>query len=556
MRRRGQAAREARSGTPARGADGTPCRSDVRPNGVRPRRARGAGAGQRRWPREEGIARRPPLGGRRGDETWVGPRCVRGRGRAGRPSPGATRDAAAAAALAGERGHLVVGERIGPSDRSAGGGTTAELRRLDEALAAAGGGRLVDAVRRDPNGAARALLARCVWTPDLQAALALQASLPGGWLAVTRDGGAVLDAVTVRIGRGDSPLERRAAADRLVREVEGLQAEAEAAEREQAAAAEAAAEALGALERARAAESGAVARRRGRRCRAGRGPELERRPEAACTRPGGSPGTEANRARRPSPAGATGEPSSVSPAPGQREGEARRGLGTRARAAARRTPRRRLATTSNRGRRNRGGARGGGGGAAEARLAGASPRSRPRARTRAGDDGTGGGDLRPRLAEAAARERSSLLRTPAERASLAVAERTATTPASGCDRDAGARRGRGGDGCPRAWTRSAQVLWARRLARRACAARRGRRRPHDPFHHGRDTRPAPAEAPEHRLPRRGGHSSSSVSARAERRSTAGPAWAAECHRRATDPAAGVLRRRFPHSGGQSVPWTE
>ena len=143
-----------------------------------------------------------------------------------------------------------------------GGGTPAELRRLDDALAGVAGGRLADAVRRDPNGAVRALLARAVWAPDLAAALELQPVLPLGWLAITRDGSAVVDALTVRIGRGDSPLERRAEADRLERDVVALQAEADEAEREAKAATAAAAAARTALETARVAESAAAARRR------------------------------------------------------------------------------------------------------------------------------------------------------------------------------------------------------------------------------------------------------------------------------------------------------
>jgi chromosome segregation protein len=164
--------------------------------------------------------------------------------------------------LASERGHLVVRERVAAADKAPGGGTALELRRLDEAVASVGGGRLVDAVRRDPTGAVRALLARVVWIPDLDAALAMQASLPIGWLAVVRDGQAVLDPFTVRVGRGESPLERRAEADRLGREVEALQAEADAAEAEARSATTAAADARRALEQARAAESTAAADRR------------------------------------------------------------------------------------------------------------------------------------------------------------------------------------------------------------------------------------------------------------------------------------------------------
>ncbi|HYO43092.1 MAG TPA: AAA family ATPase [Candidatus Limnocylindrales bacterium] len=167
-----------------------------------------------------------------------------------------------ASSLAGERGHVVVRERLSAVDKVPGGGTVGDLRRLEDALAGAAGGRLTDAVRRDPNGAVRALLARAVWTPDLAAALEVQPVLPLGWIVVSRDGGAVVDAFTVRIGRGDSPLERRAEADRLAREAEALQAEADVAEAETKTAAGAAAAARAALEVARGIESTAAARRR------------------------------------------------------------------------------------------------------------------------------------------------------------------------------------------------------------------------------------------------------------------------------------------------------
>ena len=169
---------------------------------------------------------------------------------------------AGAATLSAERGHVVVRERLAGADRHPGGGTPGEVRRLEDALAVAGGGRLADAIRRDPHGAVRPLLARAVWAPDLGAALELQAVLPLGWLAVARDGSAVVDALSLRMGRGDSPLERRAEIDRLGREVAALQAESDAAEQEAGTSTAGAAGARAALEEARIAESAAVAHRR------------------------------------------------------------------------------------------------------------------------------------------------------------------------------------------------------------------------------------------------------------------------------------------------------
>jgi chromosome segregation protein len=167
------------------------------------------------------------------------------------------------ASMAGERGHVVVRERLTAAEKVPGGGTPGDLRRLEDVLATVSGGRLTEAVRRDPNGAVRALLSRSVWTPDLASALAVQAVLPLGWIAVTRDGTAVIDSFTVRIGRGDSPLERRAEAERLGREADVLQAETDAAEHESTAATAVAAATRAALEAARVAESAAAARRRG-----------------------------------------------------------------------------------------------------------------------------------------------------------------------------------------------------------------------------------------------------------------------------------------------------
>ncbi len=166
-----------------------------------------------------------------------------------------------AASMAGERGHLVVREQLDAPERL-GPAAANDVRRLDDALAAAGGGRLGDAVRRDPNGAARKVLARAAWVPDLPSALSVQPYLPSGWLVVTRDGGAVVDPVTIRVGRADAPLERRAETDRLARELAALETEAREADRESEQATVAAARARASLERARVAEAEAVSQRR------------------------------------------------------------------------------------------------------------------------------------------------------------------------------------------------------------------------------------------------------------------------------------------------------
>ncbi len=164
----------------------------------------------------------------------------------------------AVTSLASERGTLVVAERTtgsaAPDD--------ARERRFREAVAAAGGGTLDTAVRRDTTGAARRLLARAAWLPDLAACLAIQSAVPPGWTIATRDGSAVVTELGVTLGAGDSMLERRAETTRLAAEADAL--DVEVAERRAAAvglAAEAKA-AADAMEAARADESRAAGARR------------------------------------------------------------------------------------------------------------------------------------------------------------------------------------------------------------------------------------------------------------------------------------------------------
>ncbi|HEY8819367.1 MAG TPA: AAA family ATPase, partial [Candidatus Limnocylindrales bacterium] len=153
-------------------------------------------------------------------------------------------------ALAAERGSLVVLERsagpIAPGD--------VRERRFREALAVAGGGTLDAAVRRDATGAARRILARAAWLPDLAACLAIQAALPAGWIAVPRDGGAVVTELGVTFGAGESALERRAESARLTEEADRLEAEAARSRGVAVRLAAAAKEAMDAVEAARVEE--------------------------------------------------------------------------------------------------------------------------------------------------------------------------------------------------------------------------------------------------------------------------------------------------------------
>ncbi len=171
-----------------------------------------------------------------------------------------------APALAGERGHLVVREQVEAGNRGStapgSGASAGEMRRLEDSLAEVGGGRLSSAVRSDPQGVARVLLDRVVWAPDVESAMRLQPILPVGWMAVTRDGGVVVDPLVVRVGRGDSLLERRAEAERLTRDLGLLETDAEAAETASTATGSEAVEARSALDAARAAEAAAAGERR------------------------------------------------------------------------------------------------------------------------------------------------------------------------------------------------------------------------------------------------------------------------------------------------------
>ncbi|MEX1170532.1 MAG: chromosome segregation protein SMC [Chloroflexota bacterium] len=162
------------------------------------------------------------------------------------------------AALTGERGTLVVAERAsGPT-----GSEDARERRFRDRLLSAGGGTLDAAVRRDPNGAARRLLARAAWLPDLAGCLAIQPALPPGWIAVPRDGGAVVTDLAVALGASESVLERRADVVRLSAQAETLETDLATAREAAAAAASEAADGATEIEAARADEIRSSAARR------------------------------------------------------------------------------------------------------------------------------------------------------------------------------------------------------------------------------------------------------------------------------------------------------
>jgi chromosome segregation protein len=135
----------------------------------------------------------------------------------------------AVAGLSGRHGRVAVHEAIqqlAPRDEG--------VERLRTAVRVAGGGILADAVRDDPTGTARRLLARAVWLPDLAACLALQALLPAGWVAVPRDGGAIVGDVVVELGPDAGLVALRVEAESLGLDVSRADDAANDAEAERA----------------------------------------------------------------------------------------------------------------------------------------------------------------------------------------------------------------------------------------------------------------------------------------------------------------------------------
>ncbi|MEO8208326.1 MAG: hypothetical protein ABI598_04760, partial [Chloroflexota bacterium] len=162
---------------------------------------------------------------------------------------------------AGERGLAVVVDELvdGATEGHSGARTDAEFTQRVSEL---GGGWLRDALRRDIAGAAARLLARAVWVPDLAGALSLQASLPPGWIAVTRDGSAVVGEMTVRLGASEGTIARRVQHEQAVAELATAERAHDGAVTDGAAAAERVATARGMLDVAQAAEAAATGERR------------------------------------------------------------------------------------------------------------------------------------------------------------------------------------------------------------------------------------------------------------------------------------------------------
>jgi len=169
-------------------------------------------------------------------------------------------DRAALERLARERGLVVLGDADGMGARPP---AAAEADAARQGAVRHGGGLLADAVRADPTGAVRRLLARWAWAPSLADAVDVAAALPPGWRVAVRDGGAVSADGVVALGAADMPLDRRAELDAVERDLAVAEADAAAGGDQLAAAEAAATEARREAEAARREEVEAGARRRG-----------------------------------------------------------------------------------------------------------------------------------------------------------------------------------------------------------------------------------------------------------------------------------------------------
>lgn len=163
------------------------------------------------------------------------------------------------AALSGERGLIVLDDAVGPGVALP---AAAEMTAVRAAVARVGGGLLADAVRVDAAGTASRILARCAWAPTLAGALEVAGTLPAGWRVAVRTGSVVTADGTVSLGIADAPLERRAEAESLGRDLAVAAAERDDAHERLAAAETTAAVARERHADARRAEADAAARRR------------------------------------------------------------------------------------------------------------------------------------------------------------------------------------------------------------------------------------------------------------------------------------------------------
>jgi chromosome segregation protein len=154
-------------------------------------------------------------------------------------------------ALATRRGNLAVsGAAARPTPAGA-------ITQITDAAAAAGGGRLSDAIRRDPQSQVTRLIERIVWLPDLGAALDIRAALPNGWRAVTLAGEVVADDGLVQLAATESVLEQRAQRDAQAKQLQDMEQTLDALRAAAQAATDTAAKAAGAVTTASASHEAA-----------------------------------------------------------------------------------------------------------------------------------------------------------------------------------------------------------------------------------------------------------------------------------------------------------
>ena len=159
--------------------------------------------------------------------------------------------------VAAERGTVVAAEAIASP-----GTLNANEAAFVDRVRSRGGGRLVDAVRRDDTGAATRLLSRAVWLSDAAASLDAQPDLPPGWVAVARDGAQVVGQIAVWLRPDARALNVQADVDRLVADVRAAAEAVTAATDARAKAAAVAEAARNDVARARESEAGAASARR------------------------------------------------------------------------------------------------------------------------------------------------------------------------------------------------------------------------------------------------------------------------------------------------------
>ena len=130
----------------------------------------------------------------------------------GEAARGLAVDDEAAVALRGSPGLLLLPAAM---LRARTGGRQGDGEASVAAAVSAGGGRLVEGIRRDPGGHVSRLLARTLWVAALEDALALRAQLLPGWRVVTLAGEVISDEGMLRLAGADPYLQLRAERDEL-----------------------------------------------------------------------------------------------------------------------------------------------------------------------------------------------------------------------------------------------------------------------------------------------------------------------------------------------------